>query len=82
MDKLGDTLRELQNKITNNGIYANRVVNESVNIMKNAEKANTDFNDLQDKYQRATNELSEKLKKPQFSKKNQMNCLVWLEILL
>lgn len=63
IDDLGEMLMNLQNNITNNGIYANRVVNESVNIISNAKKTNTDYNELQNKYGKAKNDLNVKLEK-------------------
>lgn len=58
---LKDKLADLQRNITDNGIFANRVVEESVNIKKNAQKTKEESGVLQDKYNKATNDLAKKL---------------------
>ncbi|KAK9889224.1 hypothetical protein WA026_004502 [Henosepilachna vigintioctopunctata] len=56
--KLAGKLDDLQQNITNNGIYANRVKNETATILRNAEKAYEDFNSLHAKYDTAKRKLS------------------------
>ncbi|XP_044764891.1 laminin subunit beta-1 isoform X1 [Coccinella septempunctata] len=56
--KLGEKLNDLQQNITNNGIYANRVKNETATILSKAEKAYEDFNSLHSKYETARHKLS------------------------
>ncbi|XP_019880916.2 laminin subunit beta-1 isoform X2 [Aethina tumida] len=61
-------LNELQANTTNNGIYADKIMEESVNIMKNAEKTQDDFNQLKDKYNNAKDQLHQDLNRVKLSK--------------
>ncbi|KAG5893086.1 hypothetical protein JTB14_029481 [Gonioctena quinquepunctata] len=58
---LKDKLTDLQRNITDNGIFANRVIEESGNIVKSAEKTKEESKELQNKYNKATHELERKL---------------------
>lgn len=58
---LKDRLTDLQRNITDNGNFASRVIEESINIMKNAQKTKEESSDLQDKYDTAKTELDQKL---------------------
>lgn len=58
---LKDRLTDLQRNITDNGNFASRVIEESVNIMKNAQKTKEDSIGLQEKYNTAKTELDQKL---------------------
>lgn len=61
IDTLKKKLTDLQRNITDNGIFANRVIEESVNIVKNAEKTKEDARQLEEKYNKTRNELDQKL---------------------
>lgn len=54
-------LTDLQRNITDNGNFAKRVVEESANIMKNAQKTKDESVALHDKYDTAKIELDHKL---------------------
>ncbi|KAJ8913194.1 hypothetical protein NQ315_009031 [Exocentrus adspersus] len=56
-----EKLTDLQRNITDNGIFANRVIEESVNIATNAQKTREDSIILEDKYKVARKELEQKL---------------------
>lgn len=58
---LKDRLTDLQRNITDNGNFASRVIEESVNIMKNAQKTKEESAGLQEKYNTAKTELDKKL---------------------
>ncbi|CAH1103667.1 unnamed protein product [Psylliodes chrysocephalus] len=58
---LRDKLTNLQRNITDNGNFANIVIKESENIKKNAQKTKEESVVLQNKYNKATHELDEKL---------------------
>nr|XP_023021103.1 laminin subunit beta-1 isoform X2 [Leptinotarsa decemlineata] len=58
---LKNKLTDLQRNITDNGIFANRVIEESENIVKSAQKTKDDSLELQNKYNAATGELEQKL---------------------
>ncbi|CAG9828598.1 unnamed protein product [Diabrotica balteata] len=58
---LKNKLTDLQRNITDNGIFANRVIEESINIKQNAQKTREESVVLQEKYNKATNELDQKL---------------------
>lgn len=65
---MGDQLNQLQRNITNNGLYANRVVNESSDILEKAKGTYDNFNGLQAQYTKAQVNLSSSLNKVQLSK--------------
>lgn len=58
---LRDRLTDLQRNITDNGNFATRVIEESVNIMKNAQQTQEESMDLKNKYSTAKSELNKKL---------------------
>lgn len=58
---LKERLTDLQRNITDNGNFASRVIEESLNIRKNAQKTKEDSIGLQEKYQTAKTELNQKL---------------------
>ncbi|RZB39836.1 Laminin EGF, Prominin, and/or AAA 13 domain containing protein [Asbolus verrucosus] len=66
--RLEDQLNQLQRNITDNGIYAERVANESENILQKAKEAYSGFNDLQTKYSQTQKKLNMNLNKVQSSK--------------
>lgn len=65
---LEEQLNQLQRNITDNGIYANRVVNESTNILDEAVKTYNKFNNLQVKYNDVKSDLIINLNQVQASK--------------
>ncbi|KAJ8950383.1 hypothetical protein NQ314_007922 [Rhamnusium bicolor] len=58
---LKEKLTDLQRNITDNGNFANRVIEESINIVKNAQKTKNDSIVLEDTYRTARNKLEQKL---------------------
>lgn len=66
--RLEEQLNQLQRNITDNGLYADRVVNESTNILQKAMDTYDNFNALQTKYAKAKSNLTVNLTKVQSSK--------------
>lgn len=65
---MAEKLNDLQQNITNNGIYANRVKNETATILTNAEKAYENFNSLHSQYETARHKLSTNMNSVNFLK--------------
>ncbi|CAH2007905.1 unnamed protein product [Acanthoscelides obtectus] len=58
---LKSKLTDLQRNITDSGVFANRVIKNSVSIMKNAQQTKTDSAKLQEQYHTVQKELDDKL---------------------
>lgn len=65
---MSDDINQLQQNITDNDIYANRVVNESVSILNVARNTYDKFNNLQVKYKKAKQDLNTNFNKVKSSK--------------
>ncbi|CAH0562710.1 unnamed protein product [Brassicogethes aeneus] len=68
IQRMKERLNDLQNNITNNGIYADKIINESAHILKNAETTQKEFDQLKKKYADAKNNLHKELSRVKTAK--------------
>ncbi|XP_060515754.1 laminin subunit beta-1 isoform X2 [Cylas formicarius] len=68
LNAIKERIIDLQENITGNEQFANRVITESVNILKNAESTSAESKELQTKYEDARVKLDENLNKVKTTK--------------
>lgn len=73
LNEIKGKLAGLQRNITDNEIFANRIIEESINTLVNAEKTSADSEQLQSKYEDAKHRLDQNLEKVKNTKDRSTN---------